>query len=571
MLLKRFCVLIFLMAISLSFAGEEAVKSGVSSEVSNKFIKEIETADIAGFNNFVETNSDVINGIIEGRPALFWCISKDKPDKFRQLLSHGANVNVKDNRGRTALIYAAYELRPEFVKIILSNPNFQSYLRDDSGRDALDYVNNFDLSKAEEYKRLRNRDETSTELLSAANTIKHEIERYRNNAVISEDMVLDVVPKSLHKYVKMNFLGRALWQYVAAFIIIILVLLVNAVAMYQIRKTSEKLDSLEANQRKSFIGMSIMAGRRAFKFVTWAFGLYFVVMLITPFLLDSMQWMMGVLFSIAFALFVYDYAEVFEYYLAQWASKTENTLDDTLVLLFRRAIRIMVVVVAVLHIYQAITNNPITTIIAGLGIGGMAVALAATDTLKNFIGFIMIILDKPFAIGERISFDGHDGTIEMIGLRTTKMRRLDGHEVSIPNSKAVDSVLHNVGRRIFLKRTISVTVTYDTPVVKVEKALQIVKDILDNHKGMRESNPPRVYFAEMNSDNLEIKATYWYFPADDWWGFCELNEYINFELMKRFEAEGIDFAFPTQTVYLADDPNRRLTIRNEDIKESTNK
>ncbi len=148
-------------------------------------------------------------------------------------------------------------------------------------------------------------------------------------------------------------------------------------------------------------------------------------------------------------------------------------------------------------------------------------------------------------------------------MRTTRIRRLDGHQVSIPNSVTVNEAVRNIGRREYLKRVISVTITYDTPIVKIERAIQILKDILDNHQGMDFEHPPRVYFTNMNADNLEIIVTYWYFPAD-WYPFCEFNEWVNLEMMKRFEAEGIEFAFPTQTLYLAGDQNRKLDLYNHD-------
>jgi MscS family membrane protein len=196
----------------------------------------------------------------------------------------------------------------------------------------------------------------------------------------------------------------------------------------------------------------------------------------------------------------------------------------------------------------------------------MAVALAAQDSLKNLFGFIMIVLDQPFKVGERISFEGHDGVIEEVGLRSVRMRRLDGHLVTIPNQMAADKMIHNIARRPFISRLMDIGITYDTPVEKVKKAVEIVKDILKDHEGMNPDYPPRVFFKDFKADSLNIFAIYWYFPPS-YWDFMAHCEYVNLEILKRFNKAGIEFAFPTQTVYLAGDEKRKLVLKHDRLDE----
>ena len=106
-------------------------------------------------------------------------------------------------------------------------------------------------------------------------------------------------------------------------------------------------------------------------------------------------------------------------------------------------------------------------------------SLAAQDSLKNLFGSITILFDRPFQVGERIVFAGHDGTIEEIGFRSTKVRTLTGHLVTIPNSNIVNDPVENIGKRPFIRRTMNVTITYDTPRDKIEQAAQIIRDILE--------------------------------------------------------------------------------------------
>jgi MscS family membrane protein len=144
-------------------------------------------------------------------------------------------------------------------------------------------------------------------------------------------------------------------------------------------------------------------------------------------------------------------------------------------------------------------------------------------------------------------------------MRSTKIRTLDGHLVTIPNGELANKIIKNIGKRPYIKRTANITITYDTPPEKIEKALGIIKEILDNHEGMNENFPPRVYFSEFNADSLNILAQYWYHPPD-YWAFMDFCEKFNKTLFKRFNEECIDFAFPTQTVYLAGDNSRPITI-----------
>ena len=237
-----------------------------------------------------------------------------------------------------------------------------------------------------------------------------------------------------------------------------------------------------------------------------------------------------------------------------WTQRMKKTgQEETSVLLFpiRKILKILIILFAALMWLDNIGFN-VSTLIAGLGVGGIAIALAAQDTLKNFLGSIMILLDEPYQIGQRIVVKGHDGVVEEIGLRSTKLRLLSGHQTAIPNEEMARTDIENIGRRPHIRRLTNIAIPYNTPVAKVEKAVQIINDILDDHEGMDPGLPPRVYFNEFNRDSLNIIILYWYHPPD-YWGFLAFNQRVNTQIMKGFEAEGIKFAFPTITNYLAQD------------------
>ena len=202
----------------------------------------------------------------------------------------------------------------------------------------------------------------------------------------------------------------------------------------------------------------------------------------------------------------------------------------------------------------------VSTVFAGLGIGGLAVALAAQDTLKNFIGSIMILLDKPYHVGQRIVVKGHDGVVEEIGLRSTKMRLLTGHLTTIPNDEIARTDVENISRRPHIRRVTNISITYDTPQEKVEKAVNIILEILDNHEGMDPGFLPRAYFNDFNPASLNLRVTYWYHPAD-YTAFMQHSQQVNLQIMQRFEEEDIKFAFPTTTTYLTQNDGQPLQIK----------
>ena len=184
--------------------------------------------------------------------------------------------------------------------------------------------------------------------------------------------------------------------------------------------------------------------------------------------------------------------------MKKWAASTDSSIDDVLAPLFGKTLRVFIVIIGGILIIQNLTGVKIGPLLASLGIGGIAVALAARDSIANFFGTLTILFDKPFQVGERVIIDNYDGVVEDVGFRSTRIRTLTGHLVTIPNEKIVNSGLENIGKRPHIRWLTNITITYDTPPDRVEKAVSIIKEILDNHEGMHPDFPPRVYFNGFN-------------------------------------------------------------------------
>ncbi|VGO18413.1 mechanosensitive ion channel family protein [Pontiella sulfatireligans] len=258
---------------------------------------------------------------------------------------------------------------------------------------------------------------------------------------------------------------------------------------------------------------------------------------------------LSVLLTVAVTFFIYSMVDVLDFAISHYTKKTRTKMDDMMAPMVRKSLRVVIIVLALVQVAQILSDKPITSILAGLGVGGLAVALAAQETIKNFFGSLVIFADKPFELGERIVVGGHDGAVEEVGFRSTRIRTLDGHLVTVPNGELANLMIQNIGKRAYIKRVMNVTITYDTPPEKVQQALDILKELLDNHEGMNADFPPRVFFNNFNDCSLNILAIYWYHPPE-YWDYLAFSEKLNLELLKRYNEAGIEFAFPTQTLHV---------------------
>jgi MscS family membrane protein len=265
----------------------------------------------------------------------------------------------------------------------------------------------------------------------------------------------------------------------------------------------------------------------------------------------------GLLIVVAVSL-TYMVMKLVDLFMGYWREKAKHeedrAFDDQLYPIIRKSLKVFIVVVSVLVTSSNLGVN-ITAAIASLSIGGLAIGLAAQDTLANLFGAVAVFLDKPFRIGDRIQLDAVDGTVETIGLRSTRVRNLDGFLVTIPNKTMGNATITNVTRRPTIKTTMFIGVTYDTPHAKLQRAVDILKEVYSKHEKTQDL---LVSFNRFGASSLDIQVVHW-------WNNTDHREYLsgmhvmNLEVKRRFDDEKIEFAFPTQTVYLRQDSEWKLT------------
>ncbi|MDD5459510.1 MAG: mechanosensitive ion channel family protein [Phycisphaerae bacterium] len=355
--------------------------------------------------------------------------------------------------------------------------------------------------------------------------------------------------------------GNELWRFVAILVIIILALAAGKIVQFVIGAAARRREQARG---KNVVSLFLDSIAKPAMVVTFAIGFSicetFLVFAkegqpesigIDPAIGEYWTKISAAVFAIAVTYAIYRMVDIIEFYLLNWTSKSKTKLDDMLVPIIRKSVRVTILIMAFLWIADGILEWKIRTILLSAGVGGIAIALAAKETIENFLGSITIFADRPFQIDELVRVNDHLGPVEDVGFRSTRIRTLQGHLVTVPNSIIANSIVENLGKRPFIRRTSNITITYNSGHTKAARAVGIIKEILSAVPEINTDTekPPRVYFNEFNDCSLNIYMSYWVKPPD-YWVYQDVNQRINLEMMKRFEAEKIEFAFPTQTLYL---------------------
>lgn len=232
-----------------------------------------------------------------------------------------------------------------------------------------------------------------------------------------------------------------------------------------------------------------------------------------------------------------------EEYVVPIVSKTESDLDDQLLPLLRKLLK---VILWALGIIIGLNNAgfDVMALLAGLGIGGLALALAAQDTVKNIFGGVMILLDKPFKITDRIKMDGFDGFVEEVGIRSTRIRTLEGRLVTIPNAHFSENAVENVTKEPTRKVVLNLGLTYDTTPEGMQQAMDILKQIVLDHQGIEDEC--LISFNTWGDSSMGILFIYYIHDMDN---LFQVQTDINMSILTKFNEAGLEFAFPTRTVY----------------------
>ena len=355
-----------------------------------------------------------------------------------------------------------------------------------------------------------------------------------------------IITDNLPNWAHGEWLGIEIWQYIAVFfwllIGLVLMKLFEFILDNYVKRLAEKTKfTWDDDLVKSIDKPSGFIFLMVFLLLTYS-NLKFSVTI--SYYLSAI---LEIAVSVGVVWLIYNLADVFSKYLSVLTSKTETELDDQLVPLIRKTLRFFVVIMGVIAILQNNGYN-VASLIAGLGIGGLAVALAARETLANFFGSITIFMDRPFKIGDWIKVGNVEGTVEEVGFRSTRVRTFYNSLVSVPNSNLANTDIDNLGLRKYRRLKTVLNLTYSTTPEQMEAFVEGIKALVKANKHFRQ-DVYEVHFNSFGAHSLDV-LVYVFFEVPDW--STELQQRHNFllEVLKLAKEVGVEFAFPTQTLHM---------------------
>jgi len=261
----------------------------------------------------------------------------------------------------------------------------------------------------------------------------------------------------------------------------------------------------------------------------------------------------GTLLSIGVFWILYGLIQPLQRSLTKATEKTESDLDDQLVPLLMKTAKVAVIILGVLTIVQELGIN-VFSLVAGLGVGGLAIALAAKDTAANFFGSLMILFDQPFKKGDWVKIGDMEGTVEDIGFRSTGIRTFYDSQIVVPNSTVASTEIDNLGRRKFRRTVETLGLTYSTSKIELESFVKGVREILDAHPKTKDEKKSYVSFKRFGDSSLEI-LLYFFLDVGGYEEELKAKEEIYTRIKVLAEEIGVDFAFPSQSVYIEKGPS----------------
>ena len=266
---------------------------------------------------------------------------------------------------------------------------------------------------------------------------------------------------------------------------------------------------------------------------------------------ENFQSIFSKIFSLFLIYAIYKiFVKVIDYIgliLKQRAAETENKMDDQLIPFAIEIGRILVVIFALFFILGNVFDINITALATGLGIGGIAIAMASKESLENLLGSFTIFFDRPFTVGDVVKVGTVIGLVEKVGFRSTRIKTFDKSVVTVPNKKMIDAELDNLGLRPVRRVKFHIGLTYDTSTEQIKNIVSDIQEMINSHEKTNEEG--KVRFQEFGASSLDIMVLY-YVNSPKWEDLIDVKEDVNYKIMEIVKKNNSDFAFPSTTVYV---------------------
>ena len=351
------------------------------------------------------------------------------------------------------------------------------------------------------------------------------------------------LPESL---VTRSFLGMAYWKWIGLFAVIFLGMILDQIIRAILRvlwrriTRKHKTDVDKRTLKRAVIPFGLFASA-----IVWYVGLRVLGLPMTA--LNILLFSVRLVLMLSAVWAGFRVVDLVTEYLARRAAHTHTKIDDLLVPLLRKTLKIFILALGVVYIAGALHLN-IIPLLTGLSIGGLAVAIAAKDTIENFFGSIAVIVDRPFEVGDWVVIGDTEGTVEHLGFRSTRVRTFYNSLITMPNAMLVRTNVDNFGRRRYRRVKTHIGITYDTPPEKIEAFCEGIRHLVRTHPYTRKDYY-QVWLHEFGPSSLDI-LIYIFHEAPDWSTELRERERLFLDIIRLAHKLGVEFAFPTQTLHL---------------------
>ncbi len=353
------------------------------------------------------------------------------------------------------------------------------------------------------------------------------------------------IPGSLRS----EFLFLQLWQWIGILIVIFVGMVCgrvfSIVATGALRRFLERrrtaIDRDAAIRAVQPLAMLVMVA-------VWGLGIVWLGLPMRVFVLYYRA--VKVVAVLAVAMSAYRFTEVLSDVLTRRAERTATQYDDMLVPLIRKSLKVFVAAAGLVTVAEVVGTD-LTALLASVGIGGLALALAAQDTVSNFFGSLMVFMDRPFQVGDWIKAGDVEGTVEEVGFRSTRVRTFYNSLITLPNSNLIKASVDNLGDRTYRRWSTRLGIAYSTPPERIDAFCEGIRELVRRHPYTRKDYY-HIYFNDFASDSLEV-LLYVFFRAPDWATELRERHRLGVDVLRLAAELGVEFAFPTQTVFLRRD------------------
>ena len=378
--------------------------------------------------------------------------------------------------------------------------------------------------------------------LWTAASLAHTEKVYQESLGFIEGTV-EKLPASLRRSV----LGVELWQYIAILGIFLIGVITRSIIHFVVANRIRRLaDKLKQNWAIKLV--DVIASPGATLVMALVLGVSYPHLMLPMGAAAAMSIAVRMLLVISVVWAIYYLVDLLAERMAEKAEETESKLDDQLVPLVRKAMKIIIVLAGILFILSNLNVN-IGSLLAGLGIGGIAVALAAKDTIANFFGSIMIFVDRPFQIGDWVVVEGIEGVVEDVGFRSTRIRTFYNSLVTIPNAKFTEASIDNFGQRTFRRTVTTLNLTYSTSPDQLQAFVEGIRAIIRANSYTRKDYY-EVHMSGFGAHSLDVMV-YFFFKVQSWTEELKQRHNVYLEILRLAAELKVDFAFPTQTLHVA--------------------